>query len=99
MPDVPNPMDEDPVTRSTEQARQGETSGRMRPVLGISLLVAIVAVVGLALDWRESHMAPQEPVTPPATNAQPDSTPNVPQPHGQVPGDTTPTPPNDQGNN
>ena len=95
--DAPNPMRDRNLihnsapTLTTQQARQGETSGRMRIVLGISLLVAILVVVGLAFEWHEAR-------TPPATNAQ-DTAPNAPQPHDQVPGNTTPTPPNNQGNN
>jgi hypothetical protein len=101
--DAPNPMkDQYPIhdsapTLTTQQARQGETSGRMRIVLGISLLVAILAVVGLAFDWHQARSPPAQSIMPPATNAQ-DTAPSAPQPHGQVPGNTTPTPPNNQGN-
>jgi hypothetical protein len=98
MPDAPNPMNDTPTTRTTQQARQGETTGRMRTVLGISLFVAVLAVVGLAVDWHEARTT-APPVTPPASNAQPTSTPNAPAPNGQVPNNTNPTPPNNQGNN
>ena len=102
--DAPNPMkDRHPIhdsapTLTTQQARQGETSGRMRHVLGISLLVAILLVVGLAFDWHEARTPPSPSVVPPATSAQ-DTAPNAPQPHGRVPGDTSATPPNNQENN
>ena len=102
MPDTPNPMrhqepiDETAPTLTTQQARQGESTGRMSTVLGISLLVAALVVVGLAFDWHEARTPPSGPITPPATNAQ-QTAPNAPQPHDQVPGNTTPTPPNDQG--
>lgn len=102
--DAPNPMRDRNLihnsapTLTTQQARQGETSGRMRIVLGISLLVAILVVVGLAFEWHEARTPPAPSAMPPATNAQ-DTAPNAPQPHDQMPGNTTPTPPNNQGNN
>ncbi len=92
-----NPIHDSAPTLTTQQARQGETSGRMRNVLGISLLLAAVVVVGLAFAWHEARTPPGPSVMPPATNAQ-ETAPSAPQPHGQVPGNTTPTPPNSQGN-
>lgn len=68
------------VTLSSEGARQGETSRRMRYVLSLSLVLAFVVLVGLALDWRQGHQPPSAPVTPPATSAEPDSRPNAPAP-------------------
>jgi len=38
-----------PIVRNTTEARQGETSGHMRRVLGISLLLAIIVLGGLYL--------------------------------------------------
>jgi len=98
MPDTPNPIDHDtPTTRSPQDARQGESTGRMSTVLGVSLFVTVLAVVGLAVDWHESHTAPTS--SPPATSAQPNTTPTAPPPHDQVPSNITPTPPNNNGNN
>ena len=49
------------------RAYQGEVSGRMRVVLGVSLLLAVVMVVGVAVDWREIQpvITPSDP--PPAS--------------------------------
>jgi hypothetical protein len=41
--------DNEPIVKNTTEARQGETSGHMRWVLGISLLLAVVALGGLYL--------------------------------------------------
>ncbi len=92
------PIHDSSPTLSTQDARQGETSGRMRNVLGISLLMAALVIVGLAYAWHEAKTPPTPSVMPPATNAQ-QTAPSAPQPHGQVPDNTTPTPPNNQGNN
>jgi hypothetical protein len=67
MPESPKP------TLPPRHAYQGETSGRMRVVLGVSLLLAIVAVVGLAVDWRK--MMPSSPPAPNATQTLPSNTP------------------------
>jgi len=74
------------TTLPPQRAYQGEVSGRMRLVLGLSLLLAVGAVVGLAMDWREEHQPPSASSSPPATSAQPESRPNAP----QAPGNETP---------
>jgi len=49
------PDDGRPVLE-TRQARQGETSGRMRLVLGISLVLILAVFAGAW--WVEGHQAP-----------------------------------------
>lgn len=45
-------MAEKPQIRNTDEARQGETSGRMRWVLLISTVVAVVILAAIAFLWR-----------------------------------------------
>ena len=59
-------------------AYQGETSGRMRVVLGLSLLLAVCALVGLAVLWREAHQPSAMPTSPPVTSARMDTAPQAP---------------------
>jgi hypothetical protein len=53
--EVSMPDDGRQVLESSE-ARQGETSGRMRIVLGISLILILAVFAGAW--WIESHRAP-----------------------------------------
>lgn len=43
--------DESPPTVNTTEARQGETSGRMRRVLGVSLTGAVIILAILLVRW------------------------------------------------
>jgi hypothetical protein len=95
MPEIPNPSEAPNRTLHPQYARQGETSGRMRYVLGVSLFVAAIAVLGLAYDWHEARQPPAPPTSPAATSAQPNTTPNALQSGGQVPNNTSPSPPSD----
>jgi hypothetical protein len=40
---------DEPETRTTEQARAGESRGKMRWVLLVSVVLAVVVIAGLAL--------------------------------------------------
>jgi hypothetical protein len=42
------------ATLSSGRARQGETTGRVRVILTVSLLLAILVFVGVALYWQHS---------------------------------------------
>lgn len=71
---------ETPTETPAQRAYQGEKSGRMRTVLGLSLALAAVIVIGLAFAWHEARRPPAPPTNPAAANALPDSRPNAPQP-------------------
>jgi len=44
-----------PTVISTERARGGETSGRIRRVLGVSMTLTIIALGGLVVWWAVFH--------------------------------------------
>jgi hypothetical protein len=47
-PTSPTPPVREPTILSTDQARQGLTTGRVRWILGVSLALAVIA---MALSW------------------------------------------------
>ncbi len=40
-----------PTILATEEARQGETSGRLRTVLGVSMALAVIAGIAFVVDY------------------------------------------------
>lgn len=46
--------DDEPITRTTEQARAGETPGIVRWVLGISLTLTIIALALVVFNYAHS---------------------------------------------
>jgi hypothetical protein len=58
------------ATLPSERARQGETTGRVRVILTVSLVLAILVFVGVALYWQHPG---QRPPAPPNNMAAPEA--------------------------
>lgn len=53
-------MAEKPETRTTDQARAGETRGKMRYVLAVSIVLAVVVIAWLAFGTDVASQAGNE---------------------------------------
>jgi hypothetical protein len=61
------------VTLPSERARQGETTGRVRLILAVSLFLAILVFVGVVVYWQHSGQLPAAPGNRPTPEAAPGS--------------------------
>jgi hypothetical protein len=66
MTEQSDPWNESPKVIPEQKAFQGEKSGRMRVVLGVSVTVAAVVMIGMAMMNQTSTGGPKSP---PATSA------------------------------
>jgi hypothetical protein len=79
----------------SQEARQGETSGRMRAVLGVSLLLALIVMGGATIWWTSANHAPERPGTSIGAGSIGTTNPTPPTASGSTPA-TNQAPPGDR---